>query len=90
MFTFCSVYLSILYLDCVCLLGARGSPVGLQINEVLSPVFSDTKDSQHELMDRWDTVCWLPEVKTYDKVNTESDIYLRLLSQIQNMPAFPI
>lgn len=59
-FTFCTVYLSILYLDCVCLLEVRGWPVGLQINEECSPVFSDTKDSQHELMDRWDTVCWLP------------------------------
>lgn len=31
-FMFFTVYLSILYLDCVCLLGVRGSPVGLQIN----------------------------------------------------------
>lgn len=69
-------------------MSVRGSPVGLQINEVLSPVFSDTKDSQHELMDRWDTVCWLPQVKTYDKLNTESDIYLHLLFQIQNIPQF--
>lgn len=59
-FMFFSVYLSILYLDCDCLLGVGGSPVGLQKIEELSPVFSDTRDSQHELMDKWDTVRWLP------------------------------